>query len=84
MISDVLSDAITSIDEYLNDEIYDEIYTGRTLEEIKAVRLIMENLRIKLDTPPVPDDEIVNVRLPYQMHTTKMTAKEAREHGIEI
>lgn len=49
-VSDVLSDAIDTIDEYLADEYYHELYKAR-LPEIAAVRSSMETLRIKLDSP---------------------------------
>ena len=49
MISDVLSEAVQQIDEYLTKGWYDE---DIDFLEIKQVRDAMDNLRQKLDTPP--------------------------------
>jgi hypothetical protein len=52
MISDTLSDAVHSIDEYLNDPVFDACYTGSVRLSILDVRNRMDHLRIILDTLP--------------------------------
>ena len=49
MISDVLSDAISKIDNYLDDPLYAEWYSGDLRAEINSLREAMEKLRIKLE-----------------------------------
>jgi len=49
MISDRLSDAIDSIDGYLNDPLYEDVYAGELRARIITCRDQMEALRIELD-----------------------------------
>lgn len=51
MISDVLSDAIRKIDEYLSNEAFNRVYTGELKEMVTGVRDHMEAVRLRLDTP---------------------------------
>jgi hypothetical protein len=53
MISDVLSDAIASIRAYQRNfpDCYDDIKS-----EIDSVVSVMDGLRQKVDTPPMPDE----------------------------
>ena len=53
MISDVLSDAVSGLDYYLNSDLplYQEWYSGKLREEITIVRNTMDALRAKLDNP---------------------------------
>ncbi len=54
MISDVLSDAVISINTYLEE--YPEIYSGDLRERIIKVRDEMTAIQRELDTPPnLPD-----------------------------
>jgi hypothetical protein len=41
MISDVLEEAIIEIDEYLNEPIYKELYSGEILEDIQLIKKLM-------------------------------------------
>ncbi len=50
MISDVLSDAISEIDRYLDE--YQNLYAGPVRDRIIEVRDIMHELRDELDTVP--------------------------------
>jgi len=50
MISDVLFDAGSEIDRYLEE--FPWCYEGEMLEEIQDVRLRMRRLQAKLDMPP--------------------------------
>lgn len=52
MISDVLSDAIAEIDEYLANPHYKDWYDGDLLKRIIEVRNAMESVLRELDTPP--------------------------------
>ena len=49
MISDVLSKAISQIDQYLQDPQYAELYSGQLRAEIYSVREAMEKLEGKLE-----------------------------------
>jgi hypothetical protein len=51
MISDVLSEAVSAIEDYERD--LPQVY-GEMAEEIAAVKAAMTALRVKLDTPPAP------------------------------
>ena len=52
MISDVLSDAVIAIDEYLDNPIFNDIYTGEIRKEIDNLRAMMDATRQRLDTLP--------------------------------
>jgi hypothetical protein len=52
MISDVLSDAVTDVDSYLNNKTYNQMYSGSLREAVVDLRNRMQALRIYLDTPP--------------------------------
>ena len=57
MISDVLSDSVAEIRDYLADDGHDGIYQGPMRAKIEAVIEIMDALRAKLDcvTPLSPN-----------------------------
>lgn len=55
MISDVLSDAISKINEYLEEPLYGRVYGGEIRDKILSLMDEMEKLRIELDE--VPCDE---------------------------
>lgn len=59
MISDILSDAVFAIDEWLNDEELN-VYKGPIRIEIVKVRNRMEELRMKLDAPPKVTQAAIN------------------------
>ena len=50
MISDVLHDAVSDLDHYLESETYRTVYTGDTRDKIIVVRNAMDALRRELDT----------------------------------
>lgn len=50
MISDVLSEAVSDIDKYLSNPVFDSVYEGQTREEVILVRGAMDMLRRRLDT----------------------------------
>ena len=50
MISDVFSDAIESIDNYLNSEVYDKIYDGVLRKDIVSIKNDMDHIRSFLDS----------------------------------
>jgi hypothetical protein len=52
MISDVLSEACHQIHEYLEDPVYNNMYSGKLRDEIERVVGEMDRLRAKLDQPP--------------------------------
>ena len=52
MISDVLSDVIQEIREFLDDPAYSQVYAGKLRAEIEQVVAAMEALRETLDQPP--------------------------------
>jgi hypothetical protein len=49
MISDVLADALTEMQQYLNDPTYDRVYSGELRAEIERVIAEMQSLRERLD-----------------------------------
>lgn len=53
MISDVLSEAVTEIDQYLTD--LPDVY-GSWQERILAVRSLMDELGAALNAPPAPSE----------------------------
>ena len=57
MISDVLADAVTKMDEYLNDPLYHAVYAGQMREELMALRTMMDSARMRLDKPPTKTHE---------------------------
>jgi hypothetical protein len=52
MISDVLADALTEMQQYLNDPTYDRVYSGELRAEIERVMAEMQSLRERLDRLP--------------------------------
>ena len=52
MISDVLTDAVEEMDNYLNNKTYNKMYSGSLREAVVDLRNRMQALRIYLDTPP--------------------------------
>ena len=52
MISDVLSDAVSQIDCYLENPSFDGCYEGEIRQELLTLREAMDAMRAKLDTPP--------------------------------
>jgi len=60
MISDILSDAVSKIESYIdNGKIASYFYQDKDLlEQIIAVTEAMEALRVRLDTPPQINDQI--------------------------
>jgi arginyl-tRNA synthetase len=57
MISDVLSDAVVSIQEYLDHPGTRECYVGDVRKRIMKLMAAMTELRIELDAPPWVADE---------------------------
>jgi hypothetical protein len=54
MISDVLSDAVDRIREYLDDPVYATVYSGELRERIERLVQQMDRIRAELDLPPTP------------------------------
>ena len=52
MVIDVLADALTDIQQYLNDPTYDRIYSGELRAEIERVVAEMQSLLGRLDRLP--------------------------------
>lgn len=52
MISDVLADTVTAIDEYLGDPVFADAYKGKLRNRILSVRNEIDRLRAELDAPP--------------------------------
>ena len=52
MISDVLSETVNSLDHYLNDTDYYDIYTGELRDRIVRFRNEAKAIRDFLDEPP--------------------------------
>jgi hypothetical protein len=52
VISDVIYETVISLDCYLNNPTYDDIYQGESRERIIRLRNQAEDLRVLLDTPP--------------------------------
>lgn len=52
MISDVLHEAVSEIDRYLEEPTFAACYQGQTRDELLALRTLMEAMRQRLDTPP--------------------------------
>lgn len=51
MISDILSEAVSSIRQYLQESTYTDTYSGSLRVDIIGVVSVMEAMRIRLDTP---------------------------------
>jgi hypothetical protein len=51
MISDVLADAVSNVDGYLNAKTFRKAYSGNLREEIIALRNKMEAMIVLLDVP---------------------------------
>ncbi len=58
MISDVLHEAVSEIDRYLNEPVFRDTYTGQMRKELKALRTMMDSARQRLDAPPKQKREI--------------------------
>lgn len=58
MISDVLSDAVDQIREYLTDPVFAEAYSGKVRVKIERVVEKMEELRAELDQHPTPGSRL--------------------------
>jgi hypothetical protein len=54
MISDVLAEAVSGLDHYLDEPDYAETYGAAVRERVLAVRREMDWLRATLDAPPPP------------------------------
>ncbi len=53
MIADILSEAIRSINRYLDDPEYQRsMYSGELLNDVRSLVAQMDGLRQKLDGPP--------------------------------
>jgi len=52
MISDVLHEAVSEMDRYLNDPVFSDTYEGMMRKELLALRTQMDLMRQRLDTPP--------------------------------
>lgn len=52
MISDVLFEAVEGLDYYLNEPVYDDIYSGELRAWILSLRSAMEDMRRELDNIP--------------------------------
>ena len=81
MISDTLSDAIQSIQEYLSNEIFDDVYAGETRLSILRVKAEMEKLRIELDNPKASPHQARYEALRLQ---ASERYAEPSDNGIEI
>jgi hypothetical protein len=74
MISDVLSEVVPELDHYLNDEFYNDSYTGELRAAIIEVRDQARALMVTLDTFPGAKPEYRQVQ---DTHLAKvMTASE--------
>ena len=51
MISDVLSEAVSEMDRYLNDPDWQGTYIGAMRLELQALRTLMDAYRRRLDSP---------------------------------
>jgi hypothetical protein len=51
MISDILSDTVSDIDQYLGNPLYDDWYRGALRDRIIALRNEADAIRVELDTP---------------------------------
>jgi len=49
MISDVLSEAVSDIEDYLNDVIYNPVYCGELRNDIVKLKNDMDFMRQRLD-----------------------------------
>lgn len=54
-ISDVLSDAGAAIENYLEQEIWNDTYQGVIRQDIEWLLKRMDEVRAYLDTPPIPE-----------------------------
>lgn len=52
MISDVLSEAVDSMDRYLNDPVFKNVYDGELRKELLSLRNKMDSIRARLDMVP--------------------------------
>lgn len=57
MISDVLSDAVHYINDYLNNPTFKEVYKDAARQEIVSLRDAMDKLRQKLDALPTKKED---------------------------
>ena len=63
MISDVLHEAVSDMDRDLTSPEWRDTYTGQMRKELKALRIMMDAARQRLDKAPPPDLQIsVTVR----------------------
>ena len=59
MISDTLFECVCEIRQYLESEVYSDIYTGKMRSRIETLVAEAEAIRVLLDTPPsvlLPDE----------------------------
>jgi hypothetical protein len=74
MISDVLSDAKTDIEHYLNEPTFSDVYSDvRLREQLHDLMISMEKIRVQLDA--VPDREQIFESLITQIEERCKTAK---------
>lgn len=59
MISDVLSEAVGRVREYLGDPVYANTYSGELRQQLLALTEQMERMRVTLDTPPASPAQLV-------------------------
>jgi hypothetical protein len=72
MISDVLSDAVIRINEYLDDS--SGTYEGNLRLRIQALVAMMDAIRAELDTPPTTEEIAAHDLKKARMHLTALMA----------
>ena len=58
MISDIMSEAVTEIDRYMYDSLYDSWYSKKMRTRIIKARNEIEKIRIELDNPLTENERI--------------------------
>jgi hypothetical protein len=69
MIGDVLVECVNELDQYLNDQIFDDTYQGELRYRIIRLRNEAEYLRALLDVPPgvqLPPEAVLLERIEAQ------------------
>lgn len=83
MISDVLSDAVHSINDYLENPTFANVYTGELREHVIKLRDEMTALRIVLDTPPSAMERLGNMETLSEQLRYAQVLQQARQLGLE-
>jgi hypothetical protein len=82
MISDVMFEAVEGLDQYLNDSLYDSVYSGDLRARVLAVLAAMKALQGELDAaPPGAADSVQAAHADRIIRQTLTSALKALDEG---